>query len=145
VEPKLFFLWFARICSKLKIVDFFARFFSWKNFFGHLFLSFLKIPDTFFVLKNTRFTKTLDLCCQIMSVYIFPGYHICFRRYSVRELSMFKISCVWILKLPSHSFIQILLHLLTFQTPNYIFIIYNMSKRSHEDLEDSTQSTDSTV
>ena len=108
MEPKLFFLWFARICSKLKIVDFFARFFSWKNFFGHLFLSFLKIPDTFFVLKNTRFTKTLNLCCQIMSGYIFPGYHICFQRYSVRGLYIFKISCVWILKHPSHSFIQIL-------------------------------------
>jgi hypothetical protein len=38
--------------AKWKIVDFFARFSSAFFIFGHLFLSILKIPDTFFVLKN---------------------------------------------------------------------------------------------
>jgi hypothetical protein len=50
---ELFFLHFARLCFKMKIVDFFARFFWGKSDFGQKYLSILEKPATFFVSKNT--------------------------------------------------------------------------------------------
>jgi len=42
----------------MEIVDFFARFFFAKSDFGQIFLSILKNPTTFFVLKKYMILRT---------------------------------------------------------------------------------------
>ena len=87
---------------------FLQDFFHEKTFLDIYFCPFWKSQTLSLFWKIHDLQKPSIYCCQITSVYIFPGYHICFRWYSVRGLYIFKISCVWILNHPSHSFIQIL-------------------------------------
>jgi hypothetical protein len=57
----------------MKIVDFFARFFFAKSVFGQIFLSILKNPTTFFVLKKYTILRTYVKIIEY--IYIFPCFY----------------------------------------------------------------------